>query len=131
MSVNIGTVPCIVKGYTANETAAKVLEEAAEVFAAWQECQKWCDNHSLTEPLDVGEYPLNDLVSESADVVQAVCNLLNMYGVHDMCEAMGACRKRNEERGREYEDLANSEEIDQILGSRKELRYGYIKEVWR
>ena len=100
MSVNIGTVACMDAGWTEKETAVKVLEEAAEVFGAWQECREYKDGGG---ELDPQEWPLCDMVGECADVVQAVCNLLGMLGVDDMREAMNECRKRNEARGREYE----------------------------
>lgn len=106
MSVNIGTVACMDAGFTQKETAVKVLEEAAEAFAAWQECRDYEDGGG---DLSKDGYPLSDLISECADVVQAVCNLLGMLGVHDMREAVNECRKRNEARGREYEPTEHAE----------------------
>ena len=103
MSVNIGTVACMDAGFTQKETAVKVLEEAAEAFAAWQECRDYEDSGG---DLSKDGYPLSDLISECADVIQAVCDLLDMMGVHDMRQAMAACKQRNEARGRVYEPIA-------------------------
>ena len=64
------------------EQAVKVLEEAAEVFSAWESC----------ESFDV-------LADEIADVITAACNLARMYEL-DMHAAMERCEKRNRERGR-------------------------------
>lgn len=98
MSVNIGTVACMDNGWTAKETAVKVLEEAAECFASWQMLDKndW-------------EYNKGHLIDEAADVIQALCDLLGMYGIDDMREAMHECRYRNEERGRAYEQTEYAE----------------------
>mgnify|MGYP002626903290 CR=1 FL=1 len=82
------------------EQALKPLEEAAEVFGAWQrlrtechddcnECIHRCINHAL-------------FVGECADVVQAVTNLLDAAGVSYMGYAMDDCRQRNAEKGRKY-----------------------------
>ena len=82
------------------EQALKPLEEAAEVFGAWQrlrsechddcgKCVNRCINHTL-------------FVDECADVVQAVTNLLDAVGISCMEHAMADCRQRNEERGRRY-----------------------------
>ena len=64
--------------------ALKPLEEAAEVFGAWQ--------------LNSDTYVLN----ECMDVVQAVVNLLTALGFtqEDVDAAIGRCNARNWERGR-------------------------------
>ena len=73
--------------------ALKPLEEAAEVFGAWQLWDEHPDG-------DLGERLASDLVDECADVIQATCNLLAAMGVTDLSEAMAACERRNRERGR-------------------------------
>lgn len=73
-------------------TRMEVVEEAAEVFGAWQ---TWVD----------GGWCAGDrgaLIGECADTIQAVCNLLDALGVVDMEQHMEECRARNEARGREY-----------------------------
>lgn len=80
--------------------ALKPLEEAAEVFAAWQDFDRtksWGDDWD--EFLAHNDAALS-LVDECADVIQAVCNLLAALGVDDLTEAMAACERRNRERGR-------------------------------
>lgn len=64
--------------------ALKPLEEAAEVFGAWQ--------------LNSDTYVLN----ECMDVVQAVVNLLAALGFtqEDVDAAIERCNERNRERGR-------------------------------
>ena len=64
--------------------ALKPLEEAAEVYGAWQ--------------LNSDTYVLN----ECMDVVQAVVNLLAALGFtqEDVDAAIGRCNERNRERGR-------------------------------
>lgn len=91
MSVYIGEVATFADVADAKEQALKVLEEAAEVFGAWQEWHR-------------EELELQPLLSECADVIQATCNLLAALDVSTMVDQMGECRTRNEERGRRYEE---------------------------
>lgn len=80
--VNIGevaTFPCVKPD---KAQALKVLEEAAEVFGAWQAFDDY------------------ELFYECADVIQATCNLVVAFGVSDFAPYMEECRIRNEERGR-------------------------------
>ncbi len=92
MGVNVGTVPTFSSTEADKAQAIKVVEEAAEVFGAWQ---TWVD----------GGWRAGDrraLIGECADVIQATCNLLDALGVVDMEQHMEECRARNEARGREY-----------------------------
>lgn len=89
MSVKIGKVATFADVQADKAQALKVLEEAAEVFAAWQQ---WDDS------LRVDKF--FELVDECADVVQATCNLLASLGMDDFTNAMERCEKRNRERGR-------------------------------
>ena len=81
MGVTVGTVPPFASTEADKAQAMKVVEEAAEVFGAWQ---TWVDG------------------GWCADVIQATCNLLDALGVVDMEQHMEECRARNEERGRFY-----------------------------
>lgn len=86
--------------------ALKPLEEAAEVFAAWQECACKCGYH-IADSL-----PCRDcvhalgcdmrikLLDECADLIQAACNLVSAVGIENMRGCMYACERRNEQRGR-------------------------------
>lgn len=84
--------------------ALKPLEEAAEVFGAWQawkrehdECRAY-GNESSGNGDEMGMRDV--LIDECADLIQATCNLLASVGVADMREAMDLCEQRNRERGR-------------------------------
>ena len=97
--------------------ALKPLEEAAEVLGAWKECMSFCgggliSSDALECATCIDGYPAmdtygagycrehDDLVDECCDVIQATCNLLAALGVTDLTEAMAACERRNEVRGR-------------------------------
>ena len=94
MAVEIGTVQTFTDVKPDKAQALKVLEEAAEVFGAWQ----------LWDDLDQDEkgdgFNVICLMNECADVIQATCNLLAAYEVHDFTGFMETCRRRNVERGR-------------------------------
>lgn len=94
MAVKLGTVQTFVGVRPDKAQALKVLEEAAEVFGAWQ---LW-DDLGPDERRD--GFNVGCLMSECADVIQATCNLISAYGVTDFTAFMEACRKRNVERGR-------------------------------
>ena len=79
--------------------ALKVLEEAAEVFGAYQtwerEVTRWGN------PRSFDSYPFRqDLMDECADVIQATLNLVAALGVEDFRPYMKECERRNRERGR-------------------------------
>nr|DAQ68642.1 MAG TPA: hypothetical protein [Caudoviricetes sp.] len=99
MAVKLGTVQTLTDVKQDKAQALKVLEEAAEVFDAWQ----------LWDDLDPDEkrdgFNVICLMSKCADVIQATCNLIAAYGVAvngvtDFTTFMEACRNRNVERGR-------------------------------
>ena len=78
--------------------ALKPLEEAAEVFGAWQDYDDMCFSQVMTAR---GAYR-NDLINECMDTVQAIANLLAAVGA-TQGEADAAIRRmdaRNENRGR-------------------------------
>lgn len=68
------------------EQALKVLEEAAEVFGAWQ-------RYGADDWKDV-------LLDEIADTIQASCNLAAALGVTDLTPHLARCEERNRRRGR-------------------------------
>ena len=85
---------------TDKEAALKPLEEAAEVYNAWQILQDGIDGDEGDE--FSREYIRGEserLADELSDVVQAACNLAERYGL-DLCAAMLRCEERNRERGR-------------------------------
>lgn len=69
--------------------ALKPLEEAAEVFGAWQ---MW--------DLVRAPYEKDKLLDECADVIQATVNVAAALGVGDMRPYIIECERRNRERGR-------------------------------
>lgn len=78
------------------EQAVKVLEEAAELYAAWQlyeQAKKLGDEKREAAARRHFE-------DEAADVVQAVGNLCDSEGVNDLRRAQKACNMRNRLRGR-------------------------------
>ena len=92
-SVTIPPVRCFEGVAPDKAQALKPLEEAAEVFAAWQ-AWRACEGGSLSD------YARDRLVDECCDVIQATCNLLAALGVTDLTDAMAAGERRNQERGR-------------------------------
>lgn len=85
---------------TEKEAAVKILEEASEVFAAWQNVDvcgspEQCNNCSER---DECEDPIN-LADELADCVQACVNLAYRYDI-DLAGAVETCEERNRIRGR-------------------------------
>lgn len=102
MSVTIPPVRTFAHVEASKAQALKPLEEAAEVFAAWQE---WDRYHSALAVFDGPKAECAKamkacIVDECCDVIQATCNLLAALGVDDLTEAMAECERRNEERGR-------------------------------
>lgn len=89
-SVKIGEVATFPDAKADKAQAMKVLEEAAEVFGAWQQFDDG-EKSALSRWL---------VLAECADVIQATCNLLAGMGVTDFAPHMDMCRARNEERGR-------------------------------
>lgn len=84
--------------------ALKVLEEAAEVFGAWQIVKAEIDFCSIVD-MDIAEcqsieYVMSNLMDEIADTIQACCNLASALGVTDLTPYLARCEERNRERGR-------------------------------
>ena len=88
-TLHIGDVRLFDEPRADKEQAVKVLEEAAEAFAAWQANEE--------EPSPFARY---QLLAECADVIQAVANLAGALGVDDLRPHMAACERRNRKRGR-------------------------------
>ena len=77
-------------GVTADRgLALKPLEEAAEVYSAWQDLDLTGDMEQRIA-----------LMNECADVIQATCNLVAALGYDSMRDVMACCERRNRERGR-------------------------------
>lgn len=82
--------------------ALKVLEEAAEVFGAWQQLDG--ASRVFTDVDECSAMTMAslkyDLLDEIADTIQACCNLAASLGVTDMTAYLACCEERNRERGR-------------------------------
>lgn len=89
-SVDIGEVATFPGAKADKAQALKVLEEAAEVFGAWQEADDYGFADFLVEPV----------LDECADVIQATCNIIAALGASSFVSWMDDCRERNEKRGR-------------------------------
>lgn len=101
-SVEVGKVAVFREVRPDKAQALKPLEEASEVFGAWQLYDR---RLRIDEAVGITGTPrameLRDaLLDECADAIQAVCNLAASLGVRDMTDRMHACRIRNEKRGR-------------------------------
>ena len=104
--VNVGKVSTIPRFESAGkEQAAKVLEEAAEVFGAWQVFDG-CSEQGGCEGCVLGCYfpyicdAKAELANECADLITATCNLLAGIGIKDMRTYLADCEQRNRDRGR-------------------------------
>lgn len=90
--VKLGAVRAFPGAVPDKAQALKPLEEAAEVFGAWQVY----DSDDMTH---VG-YNASVLLDEIADTVQACCNLAASLGVTDLAPYLARREERNRERGR-------------------------------
>lgn len=76
--------------------ALKPIEEAAEVFGAWQE---WERSRLMSMPAYEEERRMAALY-EVADCIQACADLAYAMGCDDLAPYMAACEERNRKRGR-------------------------------
>lgn len=95
LSVTIPPVRCFAHVEASKAQALKPLEEAAEVFGAWQ---AWRENGPTLDNTEAGL--VDRIVDECCDTIQACVNLAAAYGVRDLTKAMRDCEDRNRERGR-------------------------------
>lgn len=93
--VEIGSVAVFRDLEASKSQALKPLEEAAEVFGAWQ---AWRENGPTLDNTEAGL--VDRIVDECCDTIQACVNLAAAYGVRDLTKAMRDCEDRNRERGR-------------------------------
>lgn len=98
---------------TDKDAAVKVLEEAAEVFGAWQEaesCGKLITEYrpGMQGNYDLGAYcdAVDRLADEIADCITACVNLAGRKSIltagrgHNLQSAMRRVERKNRERGR-------------------------------
>ena len=92
--IKLGSVRTFPSVEPTKEQALKVLEEAAEVFGAWQ---------LMRDTAEAGLNPkheMADLMDEIADTIQASCNLAAALGVTNLTPYLARCEERNRRRGR-------------------------------
>ncbi len=102
MVVKLGDVRTFPDANPDKEQALKPLEEAAEVFGAWQKCSLIsliAFDSELWKTIPAVRFQRHKLLDECADVIQATCNLVAAIGVEDFRPYMEACEERNRERG--------------------------------
>lgn len=103
--IKLGSVRAFPRVAPDKAHALKPLEEAAEVFGAWQVWDSF-DVDSLRELYTPEQLRLfgianrRDLLNEIADTIQACCNLAASLGVDDMTPYLARCEERNRKRGR-------------------------------
>ena len=97
IEVHTFQLPCSEK-----EQALKVIEEASEVYAEWQEVE-----HELAMGMPHDQCLCDDLGYEIADCITACCNLAERYEI-DLKAMLKKVEKSNRERGR-YEGTKNPE----------------------
>jgi hypothetical protein len=103
--IKLGAVRAFTRVAPDKAQALKPLEEAAEVFGAWQVWDSF-DVDSLRELYTPEQLRLfgianrRDLLDEIADTIQACANLAAAIGVDDMTPYLARCEERNRERGR-------------------------------
>lgn len=98
-TINVGEVTVFDHVEPNKEQALKPLEEAAEVFGAWQ---RWNETKNIADATRV--------IDEIADTIQACVNLAEVMRAGDLTYAMENCKDRNIERGRITEE--NPEVLD-------------------
>ena len=92
--VKLGAVRAFPGAVPDKAQALKPLEEAAEVFGAWQ---------LMRDTVESGlnaKYEKADLIDEIADTIQACCNLAAALGVYDLTPYLARCEEKNRRRGR-------------------------------
>lgn len=103
LSVRIGEVRAFPGVAPDKAQALKVLEEAAEVFGAWQHAENSGEHYENPAIRGASTYAHAEfavIMDEIADTIQACANLAAALGVADLAPYMAECEERNRERGR-------------------------------
>ena len=100
------------------ESAVKVLEEAAEVFASYQTLDREYARANDEKPYMPALR--TELEDEIADVIQAACNLAARYNLN-VADAMTRCEERNRARGRYHDGKIPSVADEMSPGAKKIL----------
>lgn len=102
LSVEVGRVSALPSARADKAQALKVVEEAAEVFGAWQAYERRTrfDEGTGIENSPQAAALRDGLLDEIADCVTACAGMAAALGVRDLTGRMRACDKRNRDRGR-------------------------------
>ena len=95
MTVYIGEIETFPSARADKAQVLKILEECAEVYAAWEEFENSANPYGVER---------DHLLAECADVAQALANLCAGLGVHNFTLYLEECERRNRERGRYEQD---------------------------
>lgn len=113
--INWGVVPVFKWEAPSKEQAVKVVEEAAEVFGAFQQLARVSvainnegidiSDEANVEYLNTINENTADLLDECCDLIQAASNLIHTINpdITDMRACIKDCANRNINRGRPYE----------------------------
>lgn len=113
--INWGVVPVFKWEAPSKEQAVKVVEEAAEVFGAFQQLAQISvainnegidiSDEANVEYLNTINENTADLLDECCDLIQATTNLIHTINpdIVDMRACIEDCANRNIKRGRSYE----------------------------
>lgn len=96
MAVLIGEVKPFPNVRPDKAQALNPLEEAAEVFGAWQIADYYIGSSDRV----MLKVTTDNALDEIADCIVACCNLAHALGCDDLTPYMVACEERNRERGR-------------------------------
>lgn len=100
MPVRIGDVHTIAEAKVDRAQALKILEEAAEVFSAWE--AYYFAGLAPNKP-DEKEDARSCIIAECADIITATCGMLAALGIENMQPHLAECEERNARRGRTLE----------------------------
>ena len=98
MQVMIGNVETFPDVKLSKAQALKPLEEAAEVFGAFQYLSDLLHTKTVDDE-DIAQ-ARQELIDECCDTIQATANLLAAIGIKDAVKPMFQCLQRNRARGR-------------------------------
>lgn len=87
-TIKLGEVHTFPNAAVNKEQALKILEEAAEVYSAWE-------NYAADD--ESAEY---NLACECADLITAVCNMMAALGIEDGSIYIEHVEAKNKKRGR-------------------------------
>lgn len=97
MPVHIGDVHVFAEAKDDRAQALKILEEAAEVFSAWE---SYYFAGLTPNPNEKRHNARVCILEECADLITATCGMMAALGVKDASAELEACKERNLSRGR-------------------------------